>query len=105
MPALHMSSAVAGTPAELRVQRPSQVVATAGVFSANSISSGSFMVFSGGSAVLVLPAEPGKAVSQDDIDDASCPPSWFGSIHAGRTDTAARTEEILRDEFGRNDRR
>lgn len=42
-----------------------------------------------------LPAEP----------DAGWPPSWFGSIRSARTDTAARTEEILRAGFGRDDHR
>jgi hypothetical protein len=33
------------------------------------------------------------------------PPPWFGSIRSARTDTAARTEEILRAGFGRDDHR
>lgn len=33
------------------------------------------------------------------------PPSWFGSITSSRTDTAERTEEILRAEFGQDDHR
>ena len=33
------------------------------------------------------------------------PPAWFGSIRSSRTDTAARTKEILRAEFGRDDHR
>jgi hypothetical protein len=100
-----MSSVVAGTPAELRIQRASQVVAAAGVFPTGSITSGSVMVFSGGSASLLWPSDQTNAASEDDSNDAAWPPSWFGSIHAGRSDTAARTEEILRDEFGPNDPR
>jgi hypothetical protein len=37
--------------------------------------------------------------------DTGWPPSWFGSIRSARTDTSARTEEILRAEFGRDDHR
>jgi hypothetical protein len=33
------------------------------------------------------------------------PPSWFSSIRSERTDTADRTEEILRAELGRDDHR
>lgn len=38
-------------------------------------------------------------------DDDSWPPPWFGAIQSDRPDTAARTEEILRAEFGQNDHR
>jgi hypothetical protein len=35
--------------------------------------------------------------------DRPWPPAWFGAGHADRTDTAARAEEILREEgFGRS---
>lgn len=37
--------------------------------------------------------------------DDDWPPSWFGSIRSERTDISARTREILRDEFGRDDHR
>ncbi len=30
------------------------------------------------------------------------PPRWFGAVQAGRSDTAQRAEEILRDGFGRS---
>jgi hypothetical protein len=29
------------------------------------------------------------------------PPRWFGAGHSARTDTAARSEELLEDGFGR----
>jgi len=45
--------------------------------------------------VEMIPAEP----------DEAWPPPWFGSIRSARTDTAARTEEILRAGFGRDDHR
>jgi hypothetical protein len=35
--------------------------------------------------------------------DQAWPPPWFGSIQSARTDTAARTEDILRAGFGRDD--
>ena len=31
------------------------------------------------------------------------PPAFFGSVHAGRSDVAARTEEILAEGFGREE--
>ncbi|HEY6747934.1 MAG TPA: hypothetical protein VI357_19740 [Mycobacteriales bacterium] len=30
------------------------------------------------------------------------PPPWFGAAAGGRTDTAARSEELLEDGFGRS---
>jgi hypothetical protein len=33
---------------------------------------------------------------------ASWPPAWFGAIKGSRPDTAARSEELLRDGFGRS---
>jgi hypothetical protein len=48
-----------------------------------------------GRGVETIPAEP----------DEAWPPPWFGSIRSARTDTAARTEEILRAGFGRDDHR
>lgn len=45
---------------------------------------------------------PVETVAQPDKD---WPPRWFSSIRSERTDTAARTEEILRAEFGRDDHR
>jgi hypothetical protein len=38
-------------------------------------------------------------------DNDNWPPPWFGAIQSDRPDTAARTEEILRAEFGQNDHR
>jgi len=35
----------------------------------------------------------------------SWPPPWFGSVQAGRADTAERTEEILAAKFGSEDER
>jgi hypothetical protein len=34
--------------------------------------------------------------------DRPWPPPWFGAATAGRTDTAARSEELLKDGFGRS---
>jgi hypothetical protein len=51
-----------------------------------------------GVPVLVIGASPPEP-------DDDWPPSWFGSIQSARTDTSARTEEILRAELGRNDHR
>jgi hypothetical protein len=34
--------------------------------------------------------------------DRPWPPSWFGSATGSRTDTAARSEELLEDGFGRS---
>jgi|HubBroStandDraft_6_1064221.scaffolds.fasta_scaffold1032010_1 hypothetical protein len=48
-----------------------------------------------GRRVEAIPVEP----------DEAWPPAWFGSIRSARTDTAARTEEILRAGFGRDDHR
>ena len=31
------------------------------------------------------------------------PPSWFGSVEGSRPDIAQRSEDILRDEFGRRE--
>lgn len=31
------------------------------------------------------------------------PPAFFGSVHAGRSDVSARTEEILAEGFGREE--
>jgi hypothetical protein len=39
--------------------------------------------------------------SSDDTQDESWPPSWFGSITTERDDIAERTEEILREGYGR----
>ncbi|MGQ0466568.1 MAG: hypothetical protein ACT4QG_14740 [Sporichthyaceae bacterium] len=33
---------------------------------------------------------------------AAWPPAWFGSIRSGRTDTAARVDELLAEGFGRS---
>jgi hypothetical protein len=34
--------------------------------------------------------------------DREWPPAWFGAASAGRTDVAARSEELLEDGFGRS---
>jgi hypothetical protein len=34
--------------------------------------------------------------------DRPWPPSWFGAASGGRTDTAARSDELLEDGFGRS---
>ena len=34
--------------------------------------------------------------------DRPWPPAWFGAASAGRADTAARSEELLEDGFGRS---
>lgn len=34
--------------------------------------------------------------------DRSWPPPWFGAATGSRTDTAARSEELLQDGFGRS---
>lgn len=34
--------------------------------------------------------------------DRAWPPSWFGAASGSRTDTAARSEELLEDGFGRS---
>jgi hypothetical protein len=34
--------------------------------------------------------------------DRAWPPPWFGAASGSRTDTAARSEELLKDGFGRS---
>lgn len=41
--------------------------------------------------------------SSEHTDGDSWPPAFFGSVHAGRSDVAARTEEILTEGFGHSE--
>ncbi|QFY07172.1 hypothetical protein GBF35_11160 [Nonomuraea phyllanthi] len=38
--------------------------------------------------------------SSEYTEDSTWPPSWVGSIHAGRSDISERTDEILAEGFG-----
>lgn len=40
--------------------------------------------------------------SSEHTEDSQWPPSWVGSIHAGRSDVSERVEEILAEGFGRD---
>jgi hypothetical protein len=40
--------------------------------------------------------------SSQHTEDSQWPPSWVGSIHAGRSDVSERVEEILAEGFGRD---
>ena len=55
--------------------------------------------------VTTTAAGEGKTRLAAAADDDNWPPPWFGAIQSDRPDTAARTEEILRAEFGQNDHR
>ncbi|MEU8244787.1 hypothetical protein [Nonomuraea sp. NPDC048916] len=41
--------------------------------------------------------------SSEHADSEPWPPAFFGSVRAGRSDLAARTEEILAEGFGREE--
>jgi hypothetical protein len=41
--------------------------------------------------------------SSEHAESESWPPAFFGSVRAGRSDVAARTEEILAEGFGRDE--
>lgn len=90
-----------GTAAEIRAQPGSSII------QAPHIVPNAYMVFTGGSATLAWPATDagGPAEESPSAEEAAWPPPWFGAIVADRTDTAARTDDILREEFGRNDPR
>lgn len=78
---------------------------TTAVYSGGTIPTTSRMAFAaavaqaaeGGGVLIIGSLPPGP--------DDDWPPSWFGSIVSARMDTAARTEEILRAGFGRDDHR
>lgn len=40
--------------------------------------------------------------SSEHTEESQWPPSWVGSIRAGRPDTSERVEDILAEEFGRD---
>jgi hypothetical protein len=89
-----------GTAAEIRVQPSSSMI------HAPHVAPSAYMVFRDGSATLIWPeTDAGPIEESPSAEQAAWPPPWFGAVIADRTDTAARTEDILREEFGRNDPR
>jgi hypothetical protein len=44
-----------------------------------------------------------EARAQRPQGSGTWPPSWFGAVEGSRPDIAQRSEDILRDEFGRRE--